>query len=151
MRECSSCLSRCDPVLDAPLFQTISGLTAGDSYQLTFYQAAAQQGGFFNPTTEQWQVSLGTQTEDSTLMTTPGGAFNPWSLQTMTFTATSASEVLNFLSLGTPSGVPPIALLASVSLAPVAPVPEPSFFVLAGAGLLSVLGVRRYQKRRART
>jgi hypothetical protein len=43
----------------APLFQTIGGLTPGAAYDLTFYQAAAQQGGYGSSTSEDWQVSLG--------------------------------------------------------------------------------------------
>jgi hypothetical protein len=54
-----------------------------------------QQSGFAGPTTEQWQVSLGSDTPDSTLMNTPGGQFAPWNQQVMTFTATSTSEVLS--------------------------------------------------------
>ena len=40
----------------------VHGLTAGTTYQISFYQAAGQQQGFGNglPTTNQWIVSLGT-------------------------------------------------------------------------------------------
>lgn len=133
-----------DAIYRAPLFQTINGLTAGDSYVLTFYQAADQQAGFSSATTEQWQVSLGGETQDSTLMSTPGGAFTPWNEQTMTFTATSTSELLSFLSLGGPSGVPPVALLADVSLNPV---PEPASVAFFGAVVVFfVIGMRRRRR-----
>jgi hypothetical protein len=42
-----------DPVFQAPIFQTINGLTVGRTYSLQFYQAAAQQAGVGGPTTEQ--------------------------------------------------------------------------------------------------
>jgi hypothetical protein len=40
----------------------VTGLTAGQTYELDFYQAGSQQSGFANGknTTEQWIVSLGT-------------------------------------------------------------------------------------------
>jgi hypothetical protein len=109
-----------DPVFQAPIFQTINGLIVGETYALEFYQAAAQQNGVAAATTEQWQVSLGGDTQNSSRMSIPGGGFWSWSVQTMDFTATSPSEVLNFMALGT--GVPPVALLADVSLNAV---PEP--------------------------
>jgi hypothetical protein len=129
-----------DFIYNSSLFQTINGLTVGDSYALSFSQAAAEQGGQSTQTTEQWQVSLGAQTQTSVLMNNPPGGFTPWSQQTMTFTASSTSEVLNFLSLGAPSGVPPIALLADVSLVQT---PEPTtLMLLAGMGGLLVIVMR---------
>jgi hypothetical protein len=133
-----------DPNYTAPLFQTIAGLTAGQTYDLTFWQAADQQSGDRAATTEQWAVSLGSDTQDSTLMNTPGGQFNPWNQQSLAFVATSTSELLNFLALGTPSGEPPVVLLADVSLTQV---PEPVTLTLLGTGLVGLVAVRR---RRAR-
>ncbi len=129
-----------------PVFQTINGLAVGASYNLTFYQAADQQNNDDSDTTEQWQVSLGSDTQDSTLMTTPGGTVTPWNQQSMTFIATSTSELLSFLSLGTPDGVPPLVLLADVSLT----APEPGTFAVLGVGLLGLLTVIRLRSRRAR-
>ena len=50
-----------NPDYEGSFSQTITGLTAGVTYQLSFYQAGSQQTGFANglPTTEQWVVSLG--------------------------------------------------------------------------------------------
>ena len=132
-----------DATYRAPIFQSV-GLTAGDSYELQFYQAAAQQGGFASSTTDQWQVSLGAATQLSTLMTVPGGTFAPWTLQTMDFQATSTSEVLSFLALGTPNGVPPIALLADVSLTAV---PEPASWAMLLVGFAG-LGFAAYRRAR---
>jgi hypothetical protein len=133
-----------DPVFSSSIFQTIGGLNLGQTYALSFYQAAAQQAGSGGATTEQWQVSLGADTQFSTLMNNPSGGFTPWNLQTVTFTATSSSEVLNFLSVGGPSGLPPIVLLADVSLTPV---PEPaSLVLLGGMGGLLVIAMRRRRR-----
>ncbi len=49
--------------LQGTLSQTVSGLTVGDTYAVSFYQAAAQQSGFTGSTGEQWFVSLGGQTD----------------------------------------------------------------------------------------
>jgi len=137
-----------DPTYSAPFSQTISGLTVGGTYALSFDQAAAQQGGTFGATTEQWQASLGSQTNDSTLMNNPSGGFTPWNHQTLSFTATSSSEVLTFLALGTPAGGPPVALLSDVSLVAT---PEPSsvFLTLSTVALLALFAIRRQRKKSA--
>jgi hypothetical protein len=118
------------------VFQTINGLTIGDTYAVTFYQAGAQQHGFSGITTESWQVSLGAQTKDSPTLTNASEGFTGWSSDTLDFTATSTSEVLSFLAEGTGgSGEPPFALLDGVSLTQV---PEPATWtmMLVGFGAL---------------
>jgi PEP-CTERM motif len=134
-------------LLNTDFGQLINGLVAGQTYELSFYQAASQQQGQLGPTTEQWQVSLGAQTQTSSLMNLPGppGAapdFAPWNQQTLIFTASAASEMLTFLALGT--GAPPIALLDGVSLNAT---PEPSCLLLIGAGLVGLAAVYRRRKR----
>jgi len=59
--------------------------------------------------------------------------FTGWQLENINFTATSSSELLSFLSSGTPYGTPPTALLADVSLN--ADVPEPAAWALMIVGL----------------
>jgi len=51
-----------NPTFESGFNDTITGLTAGQTYTLSFYQAASQQTGYGNGlnTTEQWIVSLGT-------------------------------------------------------------------------------------------
>jgi hypothetical protein len=135
-----------DPTYTAPLFQTISGLTVGHEYELQFWQASAQQFGVGGATTEKWGVTLGGGAEQfSTLINTPSESQTPWTLQTMDFFATGASEVLNFMSIGTPIGGPPVALLADVSLSAI---PEPSTWALMvlGFGGLGFAAYRRARK-----
>lgn len=123
--------------------QAITGLTIGHSYTLTFYQAAAQQSGTTGDTTEQWQVGLAGATKTSDLMKNPSGGFVAWSKQTLTYTATKASDTLTFLSIGGPGGLPPVSLLAGVTLFDTTPVPEPAALSLLGAGLLGLVAARR--------
>ena len=54
----------------------------------------------------------------------------------MTFTADAVNPVLTFLSVGTPDGLPPFALLDGVSLKAV---PEPSAALLGALGALALL------------
>jgi hypothetical protein len=129
--------------LNVSFSQQISGLVPGKDYAVSFYQAASQQIGLSGATTEQWQVSLGSEIEDSTLMHNPSESFTPWSQQILLFTASSTSEALTFLALGSPAGLPPIALLDGVS---VTAVPEPAFLAVAGLGLVGVFAFRRRKK-----
>jgi len=130
--------------------QTINGLTAGQSYVLSFYWADAQQQGFNGPTTEQWQVSLGSQEQDTAIVDNVNHGFSGWQFQTFTYTATASSELLSFLAVGTPNGVPPFALLDGVSLVdPSSPAPEPEAYTLIGIGLVSIPIARRLLKGRA--
>jgi PEP-CTERM motif len=124
--------------------QTISGLTAGDSYVVSFYWAAAQQNGFNGPTYDQWQVSLGGQTLDTPTVNIDSHGFSGWMSQSLTFTATGPTEVLSFFANGGPSGVPPFALLDGVSMMAV---PEPSTWAMMLIGF-GGLGVAAFRSRR---
>jgi hypothetical protein len=121
-----------------PINQTISGLTVGQSYNVSFYQAAGQEFGDSGATTEQWQVSLGSDTQFSAVMNTPSEGVFPWEPQTLSYTASSTSEVLSFLAVGS-GGVPPIVFLDGVDME--ANVPEPSAgLLLAGVGTVIAIG-----------
>jgi hypothetical protein len=132
----------------APITQSINGLVSGTTYLLTFYQAGAQQQNYNGGTTDRWSVSLGQQTILSDLMTNPGHDFQPWTLESMVFTATSTSEVLSFLAVGTPAGVPPFSLLDGVSLT--VATPEPSYWATIALAIGSVILARRQRKRARR-
>ncbi|MYM74113.1 PEPxxWA-CTERM sorting domain-containing protein [Duganella sp. FT134W] len=145
------------------LSQTVTGLTSGDKYTLSFNYALAQQVGFDGAnannywkvlfgdavTVQQIQTSsipVGTQSKDSAALSIASGGFSGWQTATMTFTAQSASQVLSFLAEGTAPGAPPFLLLDNVSLAAV---PEPTTWgmMLGGMGLLGFMARRRAAKR----
>ena len=135
------------------LSQTITNLVSGVDYSVTFYWAGAQQYGtnFNGATTDQFVVALqGTALTGKAKCNTAGvqctnilhdqsHGFTGWNEAHFTFTADGASDVLSFVALGTPTGVPPFALLSDITIE----VPEPgSLALLAGtAGL--ILGYRR--------
>ncbi len=125
--------------------QTISGLVAGQLYVLQFDWGAGQVQSRTGGTTEQFQVSLGSQTFSTPVVSDPSQSFTGWLHQAFTYTATSATEVLSFLSIGTPSGLPPIATLDGVSLNAV---PEPVSLSVLGAGLVSAGLFRRKRSRK---
>ena|SRR5450830_279258 len=117
----------------SPITQTVNGLVAGQKYNLSFYWAGAQQQSFDGVNTEQWQVSLGGETHSTGVLTNSSHGFTGWQKETFTFTAASTSQLLSFLAVGTPSGVPPFSLLDGVSL--VAAVPEPDTWAMLALGL----------------
>jgi hypothetical protein len=134
--------------------QAIAGLTVGEQYNVSFWWAAAQQYGYTGANTEQWQVSLGSQTINTAVYNNASHGFSGWQQETFSYTATAATEALSFLAVGTPSGQPPFSLLANVSLevaggfssvssGGAAAVPEPEMLALMGIGLLGLISVRR--------
>jgi hypothetical protein len=135
-----------DPNFNGSISQTITGLKVGDSYVLSFQQAAAQQMYYTSATTEQWQVTLGTHTDTSTLMHDAVQSVVGWNGQSMFFIATSTSEALTFLALGTPTNEPPVVLLADVALTEI---PEPTDFALLAAGIVGLVVLRRRRAARS--
>jgi len=142
-----------DPNYNGALYQTVSGLTVGEKYTLTFWQAAGQQYQKTGPTTEQWKVTFGNNTQYSDKFTLPQGGVGDWQQQSMDFIATQTSQVLTFLAQGTPSGQPPVAMLDGVSLKvyqpPVTAVPEPATWAMMIMGFGAVAGVMRRRPHRA--
>jgi PEP-CTERM motif len=141
--------------------QSISGLTVGETYHLTFDWAATQYqfvngssfgctGCWTGATTNEMEVSLGGETHDTATENVASQGFTGWLTGSMDFTATSASEMLVFLSKGGPTSLPPVALLDGVSLTGDVPnaVPEPSTWAMMGLGFAG-LGLIAYRRRRA--
>jgi hypothetical protein len=133
----------------APISQTISGLTVGEHYALSFEYAGNQfldgtSLPYTGPLTISWQASLGAQSFSTPVATYAAHSFTGWMTQTFTYTATSSSEVLSFLASGTPNGLPPTALLDGISLTVV---PEPSTWAMLVLGF-GGLGFAAYRPSR---
>ncbi|HEX4367212.1 MAG TPA: PEP-CTERM sorting domain-containing protein [Rhodopila sp.] len=133
--------------------QTINGLVAGQAYAVSFAWAGAQQSGFTGPTTDKWTVSLGTVSPTNPAQTTTvvsllSEGASTWMNQTFDFVATGSSELLSFITTGTPTGQPPFALLANVS---VTKVPEPASLTLVATGLTGMAAIARRRRKRAPT
>ena len=128
----------------APIEQTINGLTPGQSYNVGFYYAYGVQYGHVRATTQQWSVSLGSETQSLPVYDLPKYSFSGWSHADLVFTATAVSEVLGFTASGGPTGSPPFALLDGVTMNAVS-VPEPTAWtmMIVGLGLLGGFARRR--------
>ncbi len=143
-----------DPSVHGAVSQSISNLTVGQQYAVSFYWGATELSNRHGYTTERLDVKLGNSAAQSVGYGDPNGtdaqklapnAFTGWMHKTLIFTATNATETLSFLSNGTPGGEPPINLLADVSLEQV---PEPSSLALSALGVIGLYLV--HARRRAK-
>jgi len=119
-----------NPVFESGFNYLVTGLTPGNTYSLSFYQAASQQTTFTGATTEQWIVSLGTAGLQSSyntsqpqngcpgnictysnadpnatvvatsLMNTPSQGMVDWNFVTVSLKADSTTDLLSFLAWG---------------------------------------------------
>ena len=131
--------------LVAPIQQALTGLVVGHDYIVDFDWAAAQQFGYDGPTTEKWDVSLGGQTLSTAVYQNASHGFSGWMHESFRFTYDGTNNVLSFLAVGTPNGLPPFSLLDGVSAT--AAVPEPATWGLMVVGF----GAVGFAARRRRT
>jgi hypothetical protein len=141
-----------DPDFHGTLTQTITGLTAGTTYQLSFYMGGAEEINIDETTTTEITATFAGQSFSTPTITTPGNGFSPWVQYTTTFTANGTSDVLSFLATGGPSGDPPYALLDGVSLTAVTAgggVPEPAIWAMMLVGFGGVGAAIRSRRKLA--
>lgn len=133
-----------DVAYDAPIQQTIGGLTVGQRYTLSFWWAGAQQTTFGGPTTDTITATLGGVAQSAGPISVADKGFSGWSLVSFSYTATSTSEVLSFLATGTPltPNEPPFVLLDGVDLELATPDGGLTIALLGGA-LVGLEGLRR--------
>ena len=126
-----------------PISQAITGLTPGQKYTLSFWYAFGQQYGYNGATQQTLTASLGNSTWTSPVENLDNHGGSPWTKETLTLTADSASEVLSFLAWGN-LPVPPFALVSNVSLTAV---PEPATWamLIPGVAMIGFAARRRVQ------
>ena len=133
------------------LFQTISGLTAGNEYTLSFYEGLGQRSGYTGTASGFWNVTFGSETYTSPTVNTPSGGFTGWTQRSTTFTASSASQLLMFVFTGSSSGSFPVGALDGVWLGEPSPAPVPEIDPASfGSALALVVGALGILERRAR-
>ncbi len=133
--------------ITGPISQTITGLTTGKTYDLTFNYAFGQQYGFDGATIQSLAVAIGGASWDSGNVDVASHGFSGWQSASVDFTASSSSELLSFLATGN-LPVPPFALVSDVSLVAV---PEPATWamLLVGFAGLGYAGFRSARRKAA--
>jgi hypothetical protein len=150
-----------DPAYGAPISTNMTGLTIGATYQVSFYQASNEEDGNDKAYNDNWNVYVipgaasGTYicpvcstpvnplpadlAFTSTVMANAGSVSTPWQLQTFAFKATSATEILEFVTnaVAVTAGAfqPPLFDLAGVTTQ-LAPEPGTWVLTLLGAGFV---------------
>lgn len=159
-----------DPTWGAPVWTDMTGLTIGDDYLLSFYQASNEENGNNKAYNDSWDVyiipgassgpyicpvcstPINPDPSDlvltSQVMANPGATSTPWELETVRFTATSTSEILEFVTdaVAVTAGAfaPPFLDLAGVSTAEA---PEPGTWALTILGAGAAFAAARLRKR----
>ena len=131
------------PGIEGAISQTISGLTVGRGYSVSFTWSGAQLQSRSGNTTEQLLVSLGTSSFITARENNPSGDFYGWVTQSVYFLANAASETLSFMAVGTPVGLPPVVVLTDISMVSV---PEPGTMAVLGVGIAGLIASRRRRR-----
>ena len=142
----------------ATISQTISGLSVGHQYTLSFKYAGVQGTDALGPTTLGWHVTLGGDVDQNTGGSSSGDlanaseGFTGWHTFSYDFYASTGSETLTFLANGGSADMIPFAMLDGVSLLdittpPPSTVPEPSTIALLGTSLLCIGAARTLRKK----
>jgi hypothetical protein len=162
-----------NPVYEDSFSYQLHGLTVGQRYSLSFFQAAGQQTGFHGATTNQWIVGLGV-TGSKFTTTSIGGGFDqyhysdsngsvavsplmsvptesavPWEQVTVYLTADNANDVVTFLAWGdngNTANLPPIAFLDIGANGSAVATPEPAGLSLMVIGMIG-FGAYRLRRR----
>lgn len=142
----------------SPIYQVLSGLVVGNTYNVSFDWAATQWREESGATTDSVTVSLGSQSFTTNVYDLPSHGFSAWMNFTDSFTYeggtstvayggadgltyTTVANALTLFTTGTPNGLPPGVLISNVSLN----VAEPATWaiLLFGVGGLAVAARRR--------
>jgi len=126
--------------------QSLSGLTVGRDYTVSFYEAADNRSAkTFAFGSLYWDVSLGNATANSTYIATPGAQVaTAWTQVHMNFVATAATETLGFAAKSTGAVAPePLLLLDGVNVTQAVPEPSTYSMILLGIAIYAALAWRR--------
>ena len=128
--------------MTGPVTQSISGLQIGQTYDLTFNYAFAQQHGFDQDTVQHLTATIDGISWQSADFALPEHGFTGWQSETLQFTASAATATLSFLAYGN-KPVPPFALVSNVSLPSAVPEPATWAMMIIGVGGIGALARRR--------
>ncbi len=144
-----------DPTFTGALSQTVTGLTVGQTYDLSFDWAAGELADRTGFETDQLTgtitgagvINFATALYSNNAASGDPGSFSGWSKVDVIFKADATSEAISFLSVGTPTGnLPPVSFLDGVSLTTV---PEPAAWALMLLGFTGLGAAIRRRRRLA--